>query len=477
MGPLPEAEIDSRSQGPWTLPPIDVLVIVLLGAFAVILVATGVAGSGWSWALAVGSVVGAASLVLLAWRSLELFVLAVLVLRPVLDGLHAGGRSALTDPATMLAVVFVGVSTVWLISRRIEGRHHSTSIAGMTLVAFVAAAALATVGSEAPAHSLGALGRLVAAALMFFVVDRLCEDTGRPDRVLLAVLAAAAVPVGVALLGPLVGVHRTEVKDQIERAVSTFAQSNPLGHFLTLIVLVLAAYILVGPARWRRYALIAIVPVALSLAFTYTRLAWAAAVVGLLVMAWVARRRWLVPVFVALAVVFAATSPSVGHRLDQLTAANTAVSGSESGLDWRLGHWADVAKLTARNPLTGIGPDVVVRRIADHQPPHNDYLRALVELGVVGFVAYVGLVAALIGIAVGAQRRAEGARARIVALACVGVITAYVVSSFAANLLGQVVLLWYVFALAAAAAWVARHGRVGSGGATSLAPSLEAVSR
>jgi hypothetical protein len=42
----------------------------------------------------------------------------------------------------------------------------------------------------------------------------------------------------------------------------------------------------------------------------------------------------------------------------------------------------------------------------------------------------------------------------------VGVVSAFVVASAAANLLGQVVLLWYVFALAASAAWVARHHAV-----------------
>ena len=79
-------------------------------------------------------------------------------------------------------------------------------------------------------------------------------------------------------------------------------------------------------------------------------------------------------------------------------------------------------------------------------------------MGVVGLVAFVALLAALIGVAARANRRAQGARARTVALAFVGVITAFVVSSIAANLLGQVVILWYVFALAGAAAWVARHG-------------------
>jgi O-antigen ligase len=202
------------------------------------------------------------------------------------------------------------------------------------------------------------------------------------------------------------------------------------------------------------------VPVGLTLALTYTRLAWGAAVIGLLVMMCVAGRRWLVPALLVVLLAAAALSPDVGHRIDQLTSPNSAVTGSESGLGWRLGQWADVARLADTNPVTGIGPDVVALRLSNRQPPHNDYLRAVVELGVVGLVAYVALLASLVAVAVGAQRRARGALARTVGLAAVGVVTAFIVASVAANLLGQVVLLWYVFAIAGAAAWVGRHGVV-----------------
>jgi O-antigen ligase len=345
-------------------------------------------------------------------------------------------------------------------SRWLEGRRHPSSAAGLALAAFLVAAAVATLGSQAPGHSAAELARLGTAVLMFFVVDRLCEDTGRPDRVLGAVLAAAVIPVAVAVAGPLVGIHRTEVKYGIERAISTFSQSNPFGHFLTITVLVLLAVVLARSGRPRIGALLALVPVGLALALTYTRLAWAAAVVGVLVMLWVAGKRRLVPALIVLLVAFAALSPNVGHRIDQLTSSNPNVIGSESGVSWRWAQWADVAAMAGTNPITGIGPGVVEQRLVNHQPPHNDYLKALVELGVVGLLAFLAQLAALVGLAVGANRRGEGPQARTIALAFAGVAAALIVASAAANLLGQVVILWYVYALAAAAAWVGRHGSV-----------------
>ena len=74
------------------------------------------------------------------------------------------------------------------------------------------------------------------------------------------------IPVAVAVAGPLLGIHRTEVKDRIERAISTFSQSNPFGHFLTITVLVLVAVVLARSGRIRIGALLALVPVGLALA-------------------------------------------------------------------------------------------------------------------------------------------------------------------------------------------------------------------
>ena len=318
-------------------------------------------------ALAVGSMAGALALVLVARRSMEAFVLLVLVLRPTLDGLHASSGVAATDPARVLGVLFVAVSLVWWGSRWLEGRRHPSSAAGLALAAFLVAAAVATLGSEAPGHSAAELARLGTAVLMFFVVDRLCEDTGRPDRVLGAVLAAAAIPVAVAVAGPLVGISRTEVKDRIERAISTFSQSNPFGHFLTITVLVLVAVVLARSGRTRLGALLALVPVGVALALTYTRLAWAAAVVGVLVMLWVAGKRRLVPALIVLLSPSPPSRPNVGHRIDQLTSSNPNVVGSESGVSWRWGQWADVAAMAGNNP--DHRHRARRRRAAPRQPP------------------------------------------------------------------------------------------------------------
>jgi O-antigen ligase len=460
MAREPVLAVPTRVGGPLGPASLDELAIVLLGALATILVLAGAGEPGNSVALASGSVLGAAALALLALRSMELFVLVVLVLRPAIDGLHGSEEWMTTVPSTVLAAVFIAVSVVWWVRRVLCGERHPASWAGLALTALLLAACVATLGSEVPGRSAVETARLGTAVLMFFVVDRLCEETGRPDRFVAAVLGAAVVPVAVALIGPAVGLDRFEVKDGIERAIATFTQSNPFGHFLVIVLLSLAAFVLVREGRTRLLAVAAAVPVGVALVLTYTRLAWISVVVGIVIMLWVARRRWLLPALAVALVSIVLASPDVGRRIVRLTAPNAEVSGSNTGFGWRLGQWGDVLDLVHRNPVTGIGPDGVAATLANGQPPHNDVLRALAEMGILGLATYTAVLVALVGVAVGAWRRAVGSRSTTIALAFVGVMTAFVVTSLAANLLGQVVLLWYVLALAAAAAWVGRHGAV-----------------
>jgi O-antigen ligase len=460
MAREPVLAVSTRFGGALGSASLDELAIVLLGALAAILVLAGAGEPGNSVALASGSVLGAVALVLVARRSMELFVLVVLVLRPAVDGLHESEGWTITDPSTVLAAVFIAVSAAWWIGRALRGRRHPRSCVGLALAALVLAACIATLGSDVPGRSVVETARLATAVLMFFVVDRLCEQTGRPDRFLAAVLGAAVIPVAVALFGPLFGLDRFEVKDGIERAISTFTQSNPLGHFLVIVLLILAASVLTRPGRQRLLAGGAAVPVVVALVLTYTRLAWIALVVGIVVMLWVARRRWLLPALAIVLVAVVVLSPDVSRRIDRLTTANSEISGSTSGFAWRLGQWSDVLDLADRNPVTGIGPDGVAAALPNGQPPHNDVLRAFAEMGILGLATYAAVLVALVGTAVAAWRRARGPTATTIALAFAGVVSAFVVTSLAANLLGQVVLLWYVLAPAAAAAWVGRHGAV-----------------
>ena len=95
----------------------------------------------------------------------------------------------------------------------------------------------------------------------------------------------------------------------------------------------------------------------------------------------------------------------------------------------------------------------------EQKQPHNDFIRAYVETGVVGLVAYVAVLVALVVTVRAALRRATaGTLEYAVAAGAAGVVVAFIASSFFANVMSNVVSVWYVVAFVAAAGFVARTG-------------------
>jgi putative inorganic carbon (HCO3(-)) transporter len=114
--------------------------------------------------------------------------------------------------------------------------------------------------------------------------------------------------------------------------------------------------------------------------------------------------------------------------------------------------------LANRNPVTGIGPNMTQHQTAEAKKPHNDVLRAYVETGVVGLLAYLVMVFLLLHTARLALRRAPpGSLERGIAVGFAGCAVAFVAVSLASNVISNVVTLWYFVAFAAAASAVARR--------------------
>jgi putative inorganic carbon (hco3(-)) transporter len=133
------------------------------------------------------------------------------------------------------------------------------------------------------------------------------------------------------------------------------------------------------------------------------------------------------------------------------------VAGIEgNSLAWRLGYWGTVIDLANDSPIVGIGPKMTQYVTDSARVPHNDYLRAYVETGVLGLTAYVALVTALIHTARNALRWAPPGFGQGVAVGFAGCVASFLLFSVGENLMSQVVVLWYFVAFAAAAVTASR---------------------
>jgi O-antigen ligase len=134
---------------------------------------------------------------------------------------------------------------------------------------------------------------------------------------------------------------------------------------------------------------------------------------------------------------------------------------SGNTLAWRLSYWTEVLPLANRNPVTGIGLNMTQYNTDKAKQPHNDFIRAYVETGLVGFIAYLSMMIALIGMGRRAVRTVtEPGLDRGVAIGFLGCAVAFLAVSFVANVISNVVNLWYFFTFAAAASAIVNRRSV-----------------
>jgi len=392
------------------------------------------------------------------------YVLLMLAVRPMVDigklsgptagraGVDGEGVSRTLDPSTILAVLFLIAAALWLAGRAREGRLR-TSPLGVALLLVGATGLVSALGADKVPNSLLEALRILTVVVMFLVLEQLVEDHAYPRKVLIAVYVALAVVVGYTVIASLAGPPPAEVKGSFVRISGPFAQSTTFGRYL-MFLLVFGVGIW-GHLRGRlRVAASVLLGVSfLLLLLTNTRSAILGVAIGLVVVALVQRSAKLLIALALVAVTGIVLLPTVGDRFAQLADAR-AVGGAPTGntLEWRLGYWSEIVSLANRNPVTGIGPNMTQFRTDEAKKPHNDFLRAYVETGVVGLLAYLAMIVLLLHTGLRALRRAPpGTLARGIAAGNLGCAVAFVAVSAASNVLSSVATMWYLVSFAAVA--------------------------
>jgi O-antigen ligase len=300
--------------------------------------------------------------------------------------------------------------------------------------------------------------RILSVAMMFVVLEQLITSREMMMRVLYAAFASLLIPLSYTLYGLLSGHPASEVKSGFTRLIGTFTQSNDYARYLAfMIVFGVAIYPrLKGRLKTTMGILLGVSSIFLVLTLTLGAILGTA--LGVLTLAVLQRRRSLLIGFVVTVALAVAASPALASRFSEVSAQQSA-TGQPSGnsLAWRFGYWAQVLPLANSNPLTGIGLNSTQYQTDAAKQPHNDFIRAYVETGVVGLVAYLGMLVSLVGTCRRALRRSvRGTLDHAVAAGALCCAVCFVFESLGANVITNVVNLWYLVAFVAAAGYVAQ---------------------
>jgi putative inorganic carbon (HCO3(-)) transporter len=460
----PDTAVGSRSR--------QLVIIAATTVTAVVCAMAVVDGAGRQIIFLLALVAGAA-LGYLATRRIFTFALVLLATRATLDITSmqqsgaAGPTSGLT--ATAVSLVFVCFTVLWVAARRRDGHavFAPLSLGGIVLVA---AAVLSSVTSAMPFVTLTEAARTTSAVAMLVLLIALIQHRDDVYRILVACYGSMVVPLLFGLVQALSG-GGTMSAEGLSRVVGTFRHPNAFGAYLA--VLLVAGVGLLHVVRGRaRVVLSALLLIGFaSLVMTYSRGSWLATTTGLIVVALVQRRPSVLLLLVA-ALGGGALVPGVATRLSDLGQARSLTGTGGNSLVWRMDHWHETLQLASHDPATGIGMDMVRFITPGGTLPHNDFVRMYVEAGWFGLLALVALLALLVATAVRAARGASDDEERAVAAGFAGSLTTVMTIMVGGNVVSSVVVLWYFFALAACAHWVAtRHSiRLPDTGGTAATP-------
>lgn len=426
------------------------------------------AGNGSKSAVVLPIAIGAGLILgVLALTRFQIYVVVMLVTRASLDLAKLSQRTAGTtsvgassralDPSSILAVLFLLAAGVWLAAQH----RHQGSLPGSplrrALVLFLAAGAVSVIGSNNITSSALETLRICAIVAMFTVLEQMITSLTKAKQILAACLFAAVIPLIYTTYGFLTGHPHSDVKGGYTRISGTFNQSNDFGRFLMLMIIMGAAIYPHVERKWRNALVVMLGLSSVYLFLTYTRSALVATALGLFIVGLVQSKRLVGALFVVgmcgLLVV-----PSLSGRFSDLTQyqskqlAQTGGSNGGNTLAWRLSYWTEVLPLANSNPITGIGLNETKANTTQAKQPHNDFIRAYVETGLVGFAAYLAVLASLVTLGWRAVKRTKkGTFEQGVSAGFLGCAFAFIAVSLVANVTSNVVNLWYFIAFAACA--------------------------
>jgi O-antigen ligase len=330
------------------------------------------------------------------------------------------------------------------------------SVHRIALSTFAITGFLSVIASSRPLISLLEAIRVAAVAVMLAVMEILLVDRAAIKRLLLAIYLSALVPVGLTLFQ--IALHKpTFTSGGFGRYQGTFSQPNPFAIYLCMLIVMGAALLPHLKVRVRILMVLLMAASVVCLYHTFTRSAWVAAVIGIVAVAIIGRRKVLgAAIFVSLVVGLLAV-PTISQRFADL--ASVAGGGStvnaqgntSNSVAWRFSYWTEVLPLANDNPVTGIGLRMSSFLASQAKEPHNDFLRAYVETGIVGVIAYLALLISMVMVARQSLKEAGPGFDHSIAVGFAGCVIAFVLISIVSNVITEVIVLWYYVAFAAAA--------------------------
>ena len=202
----------------------------------------------------------------------------------------------------------------------------------------------------------------------------------------------------------LIRLRTLDTLDNLLRISSSFRQSNNFGVYLVVIISIYLSFIFSKKInrRNRIYFCLGLVPLAFCLIRTYSRGAWLALFIAMLVLSLLKSKK-IFAVLVVLIIILPLFLPQ------QIKGRASDLMNFQEGTSWeRLRLWNGAFLMIKQHPFLGFGVNTYTKNFPHYKPqdypdviyPHNSYLHMATEIGLVGlglFFTFIILASIYIG--------------------------------------------------------------------------------
>lgn len=296
----------------------------------------------------------------------------------------------------------------------------------------------------------------IASTFVLFILVASVFSQKRDVFILVGAFIASTIPpmlVGFYQFATGTGNLQTE---GFNRIYGTFIHPNSLASYLVIMLLLCIPLLLEADKPWHRVGLgILCGAMILSLVLTYGRASWIGLLAGLMVLAVVRYRKMMIagPIILVLMLIL---MPSIIERFQEAL----GYSQGEGTLFFRVQMTKHLFSYFLENPILGSGlgsfSTFVEEGMGYFYLPHNDYMRVMVDMGIIGLICYLAIWLNLARGAIRAYRMIDEKYIKVLALVLLAVVVNYLVSSATENLFRQAIMQTYLWTLAGIVAAAAR---------------------
>jgi O-antigen ligase len=262
------------------------------------------------------------------------------------------------------------------------------------------------------------------------------------------------------------------------RINGTFIHPNPYAFYLVVMLLVCVPLLLESKKKWERplYGTLMLL-MSISLVFTYARAAWLSLILGIVILA-VVRYRKLFLVTPLVVVILPILVPSIIDRFQEAL----GFSQGKGSMFFRVELWSYLLPYFYDNPILGAGlggfTNYVEKGLGFVYMAHNDYLRVLIDTGIVGLIGYLAIWLGLARESIRAYLNLQDEIFKVMGLIVLAIVGAYLAMSATDNMFRFSLIQSYIWCLGGIVAAAARlefpNGMHGSKSAKQLVlPGIE----